>query len=260
MTVFRLGLPGAFRRPSDAADYTRIGAEYIVDVAEDLGWDHGGLDANVTEAAEAMRNDETEVEDRTARLIAVVLAGDAAFYTAFIDWFPAYRVLARPLDWVFGRKLRRLAAMYVGAEATGVAGWLRNYPGVLDDPPTYSRPPDVPVDGRPPTAYADSFGDRVALSDAVLHTEWFAHAAAYVGVEIDRGLVERTIAESPAFFAGETQELSADVTRFQWVLFRDAAWLRDVDRLYGLGSVICREAAEDLEEARERLAPTSSDL
>lgn len=253
MTVFKLGLPGAFRSPSDAAAYTRLGAEYVVDVADDMGWDHDGLDDDVDAAVEAMRSDDTDVDDRTARLIAVVLAGDAAFYTAFIDWFPAYRVLSRPLDWVFSRKLRRIAALYDGAESTGIAGWIRNYPGVLDEPPAFSRPNDVPVDGRPPTAYADSFGDRVALSDAVLHAEWFAHAAAYVDVDLDHGLVERTVEESPAFFAGVTDDLSEEVTRFQRALFRDADWLRDVDRLYGLDSVICREAAEDLDEAADRL-------
>lgn len=255
MTVFRLGLPGAFRSPSDAADYLRIGAEYVVDVADDVGWDHDGLDATVDEAVAAMRAGDTDVDDRVGRLIAVVLAGDADFYTAFIDWFPPYRVAARPLDWVFGRKLRRIAAMYApgGPEVGGFRGWLRNYPGVLDESTAFSRPADVRVEGRPATAYVDGFGDRVVLSDAVLHTEWFAHAAQAVGVDIDGSLVERTLRTSPGYFAGVRDELPDDVRGFQRALCRDADWLRDVDRLYGLDSIVCREAAEDIEEAAERL-------
>lgn len=255
MTVFRLGLPGVFTTPRDAAEYYRIGGEYVVDVARDMDWDHGGFEDVVARGYEAMRDGDRDVDDRVARSIAAVLAGDADFYTAFIDWFPPYRVFARPLDWLFGRKLRRLAAGYVDADA-GVAAWLRNYPGLLDEPSRYSRPGDLDVDGRPPTAYAESFGDRVVLADAVLHAEWFADVAGAVEVACDDDLVDRTVALSPAFFAGRTDDLPEDVARFQRALFRDADWLRDVDRLYGLDSVICREAAEDLDAARARLPPS----
>jgi len=100
MTVFGLVLPTAFRTPSDAADYFRLGAEYTVGVTREMGWDVGDLPERVDNAYEAMRANETDVDDDVARLIAVVLAGDADFYSAFVRWFPwRYRVFVVDLDW-----------------------------------------------------------------------------------------------------------------------------------------------------------------
>jgi len=258
LTVFRLVLPTVFRTPSEAADYFRFGAEYVVDVSREMGWDVGDLPGRIENAVGAMEDDVTDVDDDVARLIAVVLAGDADFYHAFVRWFPwKYRVfvVASGLDAVFRRKLRRLAAVYVGDTDLGWRDWFDGYPGILDDPMGFSARDDdhVLVDGRPAPWYVDGYESRTVLVDSVLHTEWYAHAARSSGVEVDDGLVERTVRESAPYFAGVSDRLSDDVARFQRALFVDSDWLRDVDDAYDLDSWACLRAAEAIDGARARL-------
>jgi len=257
MTVLKFVLPTAFRHPSDAADYFRFGAEYIVDVSREMGYEVDDLPERVENATDAMRADLTDVDDDVARLIAVVLVGDAEFYRAFVRWFPwKYRVFAlgSGLDYAFRRKLRRLGAMYVGAE-TGWGEWARGYPGLLEEPTDFTARDDeaVLVDGRPAMDHVDGYPNRVVLTDAVLHTEWYEHAARYAGVDVEEELVDRTVEESAPYFAGVTDELSDDVAEFQRALFIDAQWLRDVNDAYDLDSWACTRAAEAIDIAVEDL-------
>lgn len=257
MTVLKFVLPTAFRHPSDAADYFRFGAEYIVDVSREMGYDVGDLPERVENATDAMRENRTDVDDDVANLIAVVLVGDAEFYRAFVRWFPpkyCFFALASGLDYVFRRKLRRLGAIYLGEE-TGWGGWAKGYPDLLEEPTEFSARDDenVLVDGVPAMNHVNGYPNRVVLADAVLHTEWYDHAARYVGVDVDEDLVERTVREGAPYFAGAADELSDDVAEFQRALFIDAQWLRDVNEAYDLDSWACVRAAEAIDIAVENL-------
>lgn len=255
MTVFKLVLPTAFRKPSDAADYFRLGAEYVVDVSREMGWELNDLPERVENAYDAMIANETEVDDDVARLVAVVLAGDADFYRAFVRWFPwRYRVFVVDLDHVFRRKLRRLAALYADdRRERGWRDWLACYPGVLDPPSSYSTPEDVLVEGVPAPRHVSGYSDRTVLVDSVLHVEWYAHAARYAGVDVPENLVERAIEEGARFFA-VGGDISSEAARFQHALFADADWLRGVNEAYDLSSWACVRGAEAIDEARTRLS------
>jgi hypothetical protein len=255
MTVFGLVLPTAFRKPSDAADYFRLGAEYTVDVTREMGWDVGDLPERVDNAYEAMRANETDVDDDVARLIAVVLAGDADFYSAFVRWFPwRYRVFVVDLDHIFRRKLRRLAAIY--GDTDGARTWrdyLACYPGVLDPPSSYRAPQDVRVEGVPATRHVSGYADRTVLVDSVLHVDWYAHTARYVGIDVPETLVRDTVEEGARFFA-VGGDISTEAARFQHALFADADWLRGVNEAYDLSSWACVRGAEAIDDARDRLS------
>jgi hypothetical protein len=255
MTVFKLILPTAFRKPSDAAEYFRLGAEYIVDVSREMGWADDDLSERVENAYDAMLADETDVDDDVASLVAAVLAGDADFYRAFVRWFPwRYRVFVVDLDHLFRRKLRRLAAVYADdRHERGWRDWLACYPGVLDPPSSYSTPEDVLVEGVPAPRHVSGYSDRTVLVDSVLHVEWYAHAARYVGVDVPETLVERAVEEGARFFA-VGGDISSEAARFQHALFSDADWLRGVNEAYDLSSWACVHGAEAIDEARERLS------
>ena len=254
MTVFRLVLPTAFRTPSDAADYFRLGAEYIVDVTREMGWEVGDLPGRVDNAYEAMCDDRTNVDDDVARLVSVVLAGDADFYRAFVRWFPwRYRVFVVDLDHIFRRKLRRLAAAYAHDREHGWGDYLACYPGILDPPSSYSKPEDVLVEGVPPTRHVSGYADRTVLVDSVLHVEWYAHAARYVGVDVPEELVRDAVKEGARFFS-VGGDISPESACFQHALFADADWLRGVNEAYDLSSWACVRGAEAIDDARARLS------
>lgn len=253
MTVFQLILPRAFRTLSDAAPYFHFGAEYVVDVTREMGWGVGDLPERVENACDAMSADRTDVDDDVARLIAVVLAGDADFYRAFVRWFPwRYRVFVVDLDHIFRRKLRRLAADYADDRERGWRDWLACYPDLLDPPSSYSAPDDVRVEGVPAPRHVSGYADRIVLVDSVLHAEWYAHAARYVGIDVPEPLVRDAVEEGARFFA-VGGGISPEAARFQHALFADADWLRGVDDAYSLDSWACIRAARAIDDARERL-------
>jgi len=242
-----------FRKPSDAAPYFRFGAEYIVDVTREMGWGVGDLPERVENACDAMRADRTDVDDDVARLVAVVLAGDAEFYRAFVRWFPwRYRAFVVDLDHLFRRKLRRLAALYADDAEHGWRDWLACYPDVLETPSSYSAPSDVLVEGKPAPRHVSGYRDRVVLVDSVLHAEWYAVAARYVGVDVPETRVREAVEEGARFFAVDG-DISPESARFQHALFADADWLRGVNDAYSLDSWACTWAARAIDDARERL-------
>ncbi len=244
MTVFRLLLPWTLDTPEKAARYMECGADYILEVSRMLDYPVGDLGERVDNAVEAMEDGETDVDDDVADVVATVLVGDAEFYTAFIDWFPLkYRVFARPLEYTFNPRLHGVAAEYVGGDG------VRDLRSEME----YSTAGDHIVDGEPAMSYVDGVGDRTVLADSVLHVEWYHDAASRLGVEVDTGLVERTLEESPRYFCGLDDELTEDVAAFQRALFRDSDWLRDVEAAYGLDSWVMTRAADAIDEAVEEL-------
>jgi hypothetical protein len=255
MTVFKLILPTAFHTPSDAADYFRLGADYVVDVSREMGWGVGDLPERTDNAYDAMSANETDVDDDVARLIAAVLAGDADFYREFVRWFPwRYRIFVVDLDHIFRRKLRRLAAEYVDdGRERGWRDYLACYPDVLDPSSSYSKPDDLSVEGVPPTRHVSGYADRTVLVDSVLHVEWYAHAARYVGVDVPEPLV-RDAVEGGARFFSVGGDISPEAARFQHALFADADWLRGVNDAYDLSSWACVHGAEAIDDARARLS------
>ncbi len=244
MTVFKLLLPWVMNSPQDAAEYVEFGARYVEDVAEALERDVGDLAERRENAREAMEQGDTDVDDDVAELVSTVLVGDAAFYSAFVDWFPLkYRVFARPLEWTFNPKLREVAARYVGDDL--VEEMLQEM--------EYSAAEDHVVDGRPAMSYVEGVGDRTVLVDSVLHVEWYRDACERLDVEHDAARLRRTVEESPAYFAGRRDGLSEVVAETQRYLFLDAEWLRRVDDAYGLDSWVMDSAADAIEEAVEEL-------
>ncbi|MFW5928827.1 MAG: hypothetical protein ACOCT0_00190 [Halobacteriota archaeon] len=244
MTVFSLALPWRMSTPEEAADYVECGLDYVVEVSEALGYATDDVEPRGDRAVEALAAGETDVDDDVAEAVALVLAGDAAFYRAFVDWFPLkYRVLARPLDWTFNPKLRGLAAAYVGVDRA------REIERSIE----HTSADEVEVDGRHPMEYVDGVGDRVVLADSVLHADWYREVALALDVDLDRALFDAVVDESPAYFAGVSESLSSEVARAQVALFRDSEWLRRVDRAYGLDSWVVDAAAKAIEDAVEDL-------
>ena len=120
--------------------------------------------------------------------------------------------------------------------------------------PRFSRPRDVLVAGRSPLANVSGFRDRFVLAAAVTHLEWFRHAAAADGVDVPSDFLTRARRETIEHYAGTRRTLSPRVRRFQRLLFSDAAWVRDVDAAYGLGSWLFGGWARLLDAERRRLA------
>ena len=126
--------------------------------------------------------------------------------------------------------------------------------------PRFSRPKDVIIDGKPALARVSGFRERFLLADALLHVEWFEHAAAADGIDVPATLLEQTRAESLSYYGGVRDELSEPVRRFQRLLFADDFWVRRVNERYGLDSrlfgfwerLLCaeRERLESLAETQ----------
>lgn len=212
------------RSPSDAAEWYRIGAEYVRDVSVGMGFDLDGFDQTTRTAHAALAANETDVPADAARSIAADLFADAVFSAPFNTWMPNwYRAsLAAPVA-LLDRLLSRIATRYTCN--------LRHFSA-----PRFSAGSDVFVDGRPAHRHTEGFHATFALSAAILHLEWYAYVASESGIDVPDALVARCREESLQYYTGNATSLSPDVRRFQRLLFRDAEWVARIDRAYGLES------------------------
>lgn len=265
MTAAKLVWPPALRTPERAAEYFSFGAEYVDGVCEAMDWDSGDLDGVARDAKEAMERGETDVPEAQRKLVVAVMVGDAEFWWPMGKWLPrGYALLMRGLSHALRRKLLKVAGRYAGGLPEGGFEGLREfygaYPGVRDvtGEPEFSVPEDRLVEGRPATSYVDgvgleAFSRQTVLGDSVLHVEWFEFVADHVGVEYDQELCERAKQQSPAYFAGVSDELDPDVRRLQAAMFSDSDWIRDFHDHYQLRSILFRKAAEGIEDTAAEL-------
>lgn len=218
------------RTPADFADWFRPGGDYLLRVADGMGFHTGDLAGFLDEAETAMRAGRTgaDVAPAVNRLVAATLYADAAFGLPFLEWTPAwYELPMTPpvayADW----RLRRVADRY----ATTI-----DYLSV----PRFSRPRDVVSRGEPALASVSGFADRFAFADAVLHLEWFDYVAGECGLEVPPELVAETRSQTVGYYVGDlaVDDLDPTVRRFQSLLFTDDEWVRAVDERYGLDSVL----------------------
>ncbi|WP_435064663.1 hypothetical protein [Halobaculum sp. EA56] len=265
MTLLRLL---AARDAADFAEWFRAGAEYTHRVAEGMGFDRAGVDGDGRDplatpgpTVEALRAGRTDLPPGTARTVAATFLGDAEFGRPFLAYTPRwYRLaLAGPVA-LARRRLRRVAAPFAERAAAGADG-----PGDPDRSaggrptgPAYSLPGDLPVGAAAVRSVRDAGGVEAfeasfLLADAVLHTEWFADVVRAAGVAVPPDLVERTVRESAAYYAGRRDALSPRVRRFQRYLFADDAWVRDVDASYRLNSTLFGVWERILRTERRRL-------
>jgi hypothetical protein len=207
-----------------------------------MGFD--GVDAiDGAPVADRLRTDHATLSPAEARSVSATLLADGAFSEPYCEWLPTWYEFAllppvRYGDW----RLRRVAAAVAGAA------------GVTATAPRFSRPRDVTIDGRPALAAVSGFRDRFLLADALLHLEWFVHAAAADGIDVPAALVERTREESLSYYGGDRASLSPRVRRFQRLLFADDAWVRRVNDRYELNSRLFGVWERILRAERERLA------
>ncbi|SEP20778.1 hypothetical protein SAMN04487948_12158 [Halogranum amylolyticum] len=231
--------------PSEFADWYRIGAEYVYTVSTGMGFDTGTFAADAREATDAMRAGDTDLRPELARSVAADLLADAVFSDPFCEWMPLWYELAlAPFVQFADYRLRAVAREY----ATGL-----DYLSV----PRFSRPRDVYVGGRSPLSTVDGFVNRFVLADALIHLEWYVYVARESGIDVPASLVERTREETVAYYTGQRETLSADVRRFQELLFADDAWVRDIGDAYGLNSALFGVWERILRTERERLAATA---
>lgn len=261
MTAAKLVGLRALREPEDVAPYFRFGAEYLLDVADAMGWDRGSLDETAEGAYEAMRDGRTDVPEKQRVLIGAVLVADAEYWWPIGRWLPrGYALLMRGLSHALRRKLLKLAGVYTGALETGFREFYHAYPTVRErlGTPGYSDPEDCTVEGKPATAHVgglslDAFARRTVLGDSVMHVEWYEYVAEETGVGYDADLCERAKAESPAYFAGVRDELSDEVRELQRAMFTDDDWIRSFHEEYSLRSVLFKRAAAGIERTAEEL-------
>jgi hypothetical protein len=233
------------RRPADFADWYRIGADYVIEVAEGLDLDLDDFPTRAEAATGAMRAGRTDLPPDLARSIAADLYADAAFCEPYLEWTPLWYELALlgPVRYADAR-LRRVASRY----SSGLG-----HVSV----PQFSRPRDVLVDGRPAVTSVSGFRDRFLFADALLHLEWFVHVARESGIAVPASLVAQTRAETVEWYAGgaaDPDELSPEVREFQRLLFTDDRWVRRIDAAYGLDSWLFSVWERILREERDRLA------
>nr|WP_303645226.1 hypothetical protein [Salinirubrum litoreum] len=232
------------RRPDQFADWYRIGADYVLEVAEGLDLALGDFPTLADEATEAMRAGRTDVRAELARSIAADLYADAAFCEPYLEWTPLWYELAllAPVRYADAR-LRRVAGRY--ASDLGHVSV-----------PQFSRPKDVLVGGRPAFTSVSGFRNRFLFADALLHVEWFVHVARESGIEVPESLVARTRRETVEWYASGAEDpaaLSPEVREFQRLLFADDRWVRRIDEAYELDSVLFSIWERILREERERL-------
>ncbi|MFC7186161.1 hypothetical protein [Halorubrum yunnanense] len=192
---------------------------------------------------ERLRADHARLSPAEARSVAATLLADGAFSEPYCEWLPTWYELAllapvRYGDW----RLRRVAATVAGAADVTVTA------------PRFSRPHDVTIDGRSALARVSGFRERFLLADALLHLEWFVHAAAADGIEVPPALVDRTRRESLSYYGGDRESLSPEVRRFQRLLFADDAWVARVNDRYDLRSPLFGVWERLLRAERDRLA------
>jgi hypothetical protein len=207
-----------------------------------MGFD--GADAlDGPRVAADLRANPSELSPAAARSVAATLLADGRFSEPYCEWLPAWYELGLLAPVRYGEwRLRRVARAVADAADVTVTA------------PRFSRPNDVTIDGKPALARVSGFRERFLLADALLHLEWFEHAAAADGIEVPAGLAERTRTESLSYYDGGRDELSAPVRRFQRLLFADDAWVRRVDERYGLNSRLFGFWERLLSAERERLA------
>ncbi|WP_123619403.1 hypothetical protein [Halorubrum sp. CSM-61] len=205
-----------------------------------------GVDAlDGTRIATDLREDPSGLSPAAARSVAATLLADGRFSEPYCEWLPTWYELALIAPVRYGEwRLRRVAAALADAASVTVTA------------PRFSRPRDVTIDGRPALARVSGFRERFLLADALLHLEWFEHAAAADGIEVPAALVDRTREESLSYYGGDRDCLSDPVRRFQRLLFADDAWVRRVDESYGLDSGLFGLWERFLRAERERLAST----
>ena len=110
MTVLRLL---RLRRPADFADWYRIGAEYVHDVAAGMGLRVGDFESRVVRATDAMRAGRTDLPPDLARSVAADLLADAAFCDPFCQWMPLWYELGLAAPCAYADyRLRRVAEQY----------------------------------------------------------------------------------------------------------------------------------------------------
>ena len=228
--------------PGDFADWYAASRAYTRHVAEGMGFD--GVDAiDDDRVADRLRTDHAALSPAEARSVAATLLADGAFSEPYCEWLPTWYELAPIAPVRYGdRRLRR------------VAGTVAEAAGVTVTAPRFSRPRDVTIDGRPALARVSGFRERFLLADALLHLEWFVHAAAADGIEVPAALVERTREESLSYYGGDRESLSPPVRRFQRLLFADDAWVSRVNDRYDLRSALFGVWQRILRAERERLA------
>lgn len=262
MTAAKVLSPTALRQPRNVAPYFRFGANYIADVTKTLGIHTNDLSDRIDNAYDALEQENTDVDEDTSTLIAAVLVGDAEFFGALGEWFPpGYKLLMRGFEHPVRRKLLRIAGLYTYTLEPGFMEFYHAYPSVRRDfgAPSYSSPADVLVNDEPATHYInglglDAYRRSVVLGDSILHVEWYEYAAGKVGIKVPESLVERTKEESKHYFTHQSEELSEEVREFQRALFSDAEWIRDFHDTYNLRSILLKQAAAGLEDARQKLS------
>jgi hypothetical protein len=172
-----------------------------------------------------LREDPSGLSPAAARSVSATLLADGRFSEPYCEWLPTWYELGLIGPVRYGEwRLRRVAAAVADAANVTVTA------------PQFSRPRDVTVDGRPALARVSGFRERFLLAAALLHLEWFEHAAAADGIEVPPALVDRAREESLSYYGGDRDHHSEPVRRFQQLLFADDAWVRRVDEGYGLDS------------------------
>lgn len=233
----------AARSPADFADWYRLGAEYVHDVAAAMGFDLGSFPEAYPRTVDALRAGET-LTPAQSRSVAADFLADATFSEPFCEWMPLwYELGLLPFNRLAERRLRsaaRTALRTAGAAPVSA--------------PRFSRPRDVYADGRPASRLVGDLGftARFVAADALLHLEWFVHVARESGVAVPPDLVARTREETLSHYLGDGA-MSPSVRGFQRRLFADDAWVRDIDEAYGLDSTLFGLWERTLRRERERL-------
>ena len=216
------------RTASDFADWFRPGGEYLLRVADGMGFHTGDLSGFIDEAETAMRANRTgaDVAPAVNRLIAADLYADAAFGLPFLEWTPVWYELSLTAptayaDW----RLRRVADQYAAT---------------IDhlSLPRFSRPDDVVSRGAPAIESVSGFADRFAFADAILHLEWFDYVATECGIGVPPELIAEARDQTVGYYVGDLamEDLDPTVRQLQYLLFTDDEWVRTIDERYGLGS------------------------
>lgn len=230
--------------PPALGDYYRFGADYVLDVADAMGFESSDSTRTIDRAEAAMRAGRTDVEPAVARSIASVILGDANWWLPFGTWVPAHwAALSAFRAWPLFLNLRRVGHSYAGAlEAFDV--------------PTFSTRWDVFVGGRPAVSHVSGYEDRLVLADSVLHLEWFVAVADDHGIDVPDELVTRTRRASVEFYTGHREGLPPEVREFQYQLFADGEWIRRFAERYTGLTEIDRRGIKAIERTRrEDLAP-----
>jgi hypothetical protein len=232
------------RTASDFADWFRPGGEYLLRVADGMGFHTGDLSGFIDEAETAMRAGRTgaDVAPAVNRLIAADLYADAAFGLPFLEWTPVWYELPLTAPVAYAEwRLRRVADQYAAT---------------IDHVslPRFSRPGDVVSRGAPALESVSGFADRFAFADAILHLEWFDYVATECGIGVPPELIAETRSQTVGYYVGDlaVDDLDPTVRRLQYLLFTDDEWVRAVDDRYGLGSSLLSVWERVCRRERER--------